>query len=114
MRPGRGSQILAAYRLGFNEGDATFEAIAPAWEVLDAARSPSKATAGYGAESQRLRSSARARTSAASSTPLRLREVIVEGNEALPLQKAGRPCVRVRPALHRYPVTCEDAIYANW
>ncbi|MFF4130726.1 hypothetical protein ACFY1B_04195 [Streptomyces mirabilis] len=29
MRPGRGSQVLAAHRLGVNEGNATFEAIAP-------------------------------------------------------------------------------------
>ncbi|MDX3761844.1 MULTISPECIES: hypothetical protein [Streptomyces] len=69
MRPGGGSQVLAAHRLGVNEGNATFEAIAPAREVLDAARSNSKATAGYWAGPQRLRSSAGARTSAASSTP---------------------------------------------
>ncbi|WP_330335323.1 GNAT family N-acetyltransferase [Streptomyces sp. NBC_00536] len=38
MRPEHAEQVLAIYRLGIAEGNATFETTAPAWEAFDAAK----------------------------------------------------------------------------
>ncbi|MFC8372140.1 GNAT family N-acetyltransferase [Streptomyces sp. NPDC057239] len=35
LRPEHAEQVLAIYRLGIDEGDATFETTAPTWEVFD-------------------------------------------------------------------------------
>lgn len=40
LRPEHAEQVLAIYRLGIDEGDATFETTAPAWDVFDAAKLP--------------------------------------------------------------------------
>ncbi|MFB7946114.1 GNAT family N-acetyltransferase [Kitasatospora phosalacinea] len=40
MLPEHAAQVLAIYRAGIEEGNATFETEAPAWEVFDAARLP--------------------------------------------------------------------------
>ncbi|MFJ5234417.1 GNAT family N-acetyltransferase [Kitasatospora sp. NPDC088391] len=40
MRPEHAAQVLAIYRAGIEEGNATFETEAPSWEVFDAARLP--------------------------------------------------------------------------
>ncbi|MFJ8629103.1 GNAT family N-acetyltransferase [Kitasatospora sp. NPDC093550] len=40
MGPEHAEQVLAIYRAGVEEGNATFETAAPAWEVFDAARLP--------------------------------------------------------------------------
>ncbi|MFH8724187.1 GNAT family N-acetyltransferase [Streptomyces termitum] len=40
MRPDHAEQVLAIYRRGIEEGDATFETTAPTWEEFDAARLP--------------------------------------------------------------------------
>ncbi|MFE7187560.1 GNAT family N-acetyltransferase [Streptomyces erythrochromogenes] len=40
MRPGHAEQVLAIYRLGIDEGNATFETTAPTWEAFDAAKLP--------------------------------------------------------------------------
>ncbi|MBL1086848.1 N-acetyltransferase [Streptomyces actinomycinicus] len=40
MRPEHAEQVLAIYRLGIDEGNATFEATAPAWEAFDSAKLP--------------------------------------------------------------------------
>ncbi|WP_371484259.1 N-acetyltransferase family protein [Kitasatospora sp. NBC_00315] len=38
MRPEHAEQVLAVYRAGIEEGNATFETTAPSWETFDAAR----------------------------------------------------------------------------
>lgn len=40
MRPEHAAQVLAVYRLGIDEGDATFETSAPTWAQFDAAKLP--------------------------------------------------------------------------
>ncbi|WP_435652392.1 N-acetyltransferase family protein [Kitasatospora purpeofusca] len=40
MGPEHAEQVLAIYRTGIEEGNATFETAAPAWEAFDAARLP--------------------------------------------------------------------------
>ncbi|GGR21401.1 GNAT family N-acetyltransferase [Streptomyces roseolus] len=40
MTAGHAEQVLAIYRSGIDEGDATFETAAPTWEVFDAGRLP--------------------------------------------------------------------------
>ncbi|GAA3956886.1 GNAT family N-acetyltransferase [Actinomadura viridis] len=40
MRPEHSGQVLEIYRLGIDDGDATFETAAPTWEAFDAARLP--------------------------------------------------------------------------
>ncbi|GAA1236037.1 GNAT family N-acetyltransferase [Kitasatospora nipponensis] len=40
MRPEHAEQVLAIYRHGIDEGDATFETVAPSWPVFDAAKLP--------------------------------------------------------------------------
>jgi L-amino acid N-acyltransferase YncA len=40
MLPRHAAQVLAIYRLGIDEGDATFETAVPTWEVFDASRLP--------------------------------------------------------------------------
>jgi L-amino acid N-acyltransferase YncA len=35
MRPEHAAHVLAIYQLGIDEGDATFETAAPAWEAFD-------------------------------------------------------------------------------
>lgn len=38
MEPAHAEQVLTIYQLGIDEGDATFETTAPAWEAFDTAR----------------------------------------------------------------------------
>ncbi|MGW4023550.1 N-acetyltransferase family protein [Streptomyces sp. NPDC005009] len=38
LRPEHAEQVLAIYRLGIDEGDATFETTAPTWETFDTAK----------------------------------------------------------------------------
>ncbi|MEO3752239.1 N-acetyltransferase family protein [Streptomyces sp. B6B3] len=38
MGPEHAAQVLAIYQRGIDEGDATFETVAPTWEAFDAAR----------------------------------------------------------------------------
>jgi L-amino acid N-acyltransferase YncA len=40
MRADHADQVLAIYQAGIDEGDATFETVAPAWSQFDAARLP--------------------------------------------------------------------------
>ncbi|MBO1414496.1 GNAT family N-acetyltransferase [Streptomyces sp. FH025] len=40
MGPEHAEQVLAIYRSGIEEGNATFETAAPTWEAFDAARLP--------------------------------------------------------------------------
>ena len=40
MLPEHAGQVLAIYRLGIDEGDATFETTAPTWDAFDAAKLP--------------------------------------------------------------------------
>jgi L-amino acid N-acyltransferase YncA len=40
MRPEHAEQVLAIYRLGIGEGDATFETSPPTWRRFDAAKLP--------------------------------------------------------------------------
>ncbi len=40
MRPQHAEEVLAIYRLGIEEGDATFETSAPTWEAFDTAKLP--------------------------------------------------------------------------
>ncbi|MFJ3337202.1 GNAT family N-acetyltransferase [Streptomyces sp. NPDC086766] len=40
MGPEHADEVLAIYRLGIEEGDATFETAPPTWEQFDAARLP--------------------------------------------------------------------------
>ncbi|MFD4152631.1 GNAT family N-acetyltransferase [Streptomyces hydrogenans] len=40
MTADHAEQVLAIYQAGIEEGDATFETTAPAWEVFDASRLP--------------------------------------------------------------------------
>ncbi|WP_317442954.1 N-acetyltransferase family protein [Streptomyces collinus] len=40
MESGHAAGVLAVYRLGINEGNATFETVAPGWEQFDAAKLP--------------------------------------------------------------------------
>ncbi|MFF5259653.1 GNAT family N-acetyltransferase [Actinomadura viridis] len=40
MGPEHAGQVLEIYRLGIDDGDATFETAAPSWEEFDAARLP--------------------------------------------------------------------------
>ncbi|MFI1714204.1 GNAT family N-acetyltransferase [Streptomyces litmocidini] len=40
MGPEHAEQVLAIYRLGIDEGNATFETTAPTWEAFDAAKLP--------------------------------------------------------------------------
>ncbi|MFH7594794.1 N-acetyltransferase family protein [Streptomyces racemochromogenes] len=40
LRPEHAEQVLAIYQLGIDEGDATFETGAPAWEAFDRAKLP--------------------------------------------------------------------------
>ncbi|MBV1949665.1 GNAT family N-acetyltransferase [Streptomyces sp. BV129] len=40
MGPEHAAQVLEIYRLGIDEGDATFETAAPTWDRFDAARLP--------------------------------------------------------------------------
>ncbi|MFF4169482.1 GNAT family N-acetyltransferase [Streptomyces sp. NPDC001744] len=40
LRPEHAEQVLAIYRLGINEGNATFETTAPTWQAFDAAKLP--------------------------------------------------------------------------
>ncbi|MGW2272904.1 N-acetyltransferase family protein [Streptomyces yangpuensis] len=40
MGPAHAGQVLAIYQLGIDEGDATFETTAPAWQPFDAAKLP--------------------------------------------------------------------------
>ncbi|MCX4757139.1 GNAT family N-acetyltransferase [Kitasatospora purpeofusca] len=40
MTPEHAAQVLAIYRAGIDEGNATFETTAPTWESFDAARLP--------------------------------------------------------------------------
>ncbi|MGW4271258.1 GNAT family N-acetyltransferase [Streptomyces similanensis] len=38
LEPEHARQVLAIYRAGIDEGNATFETVAPAWEAFDAAK----------------------------------------------------------------------------
>ncbi|MET9398787.1 N-acetyltransferase family protein [Kitasatospora sp. NPDC002965] len=40
MAPGHADEVLAIYRAGIEEGNATFETAAPSWEAFGAARLP--------------------------------------------------------------------------
>ncbi|MGQ5637799.1 MULTISPECIES: GNAT family N-acetyltransferase [unclassified Streptomyces] len=40
MQPEHAEQVLAIYQLGIDEGNATFETTAPAWEAFNAAKLP--------------------------------------------------------------------------
>ncbi|WP_329122702.1 GNAT family N-acetyltransferase [Streptomyces sp. NBC_01465] len=40
LRPEHAQQVLAIYQLGVDEGNATFETVAPDWERFDATRLP--------------------------------------------------------------------------
>ncbi|MGW4897111.1 N-acetyltransferase family protein [Kitasatospora sp. NPDC004240] len=40
MTPEHAEQVLAIYRSGIDEGNATFETVAPTWEAFDNARLP--------------------------------------------------------------------------
>ncbi|MFE7382126.1 GNAT family N-acetyltransferase [Streptomyces zhihengii] len=40
LRPEHAQQVLAIYRLGIDEGNATFETTAPTWETFDKAKLP--------------------------------------------------------------------------
>ncbi|MGW2540105.1 N-acetyltransferase family protein [Kitasatospora sp. NPDC001574] len=40
MAPGHADEVLAIYRAGIEEGNATFETAAPSWEAFGAARPP--------------------------------------------------------------------------
>lgn len=40
MLPEHADQVLAIYQAGIDEGDATFETVAPSWEVFDAEKLP--------------------------------------------------------------------------
>ncbi|WP_328959487.1 N-acetyltransferase family protein [Kitasatospora purpeofusca] len=40
MTPGHAEEVLAIYRAGIEEGNATFETAAPSWDAFDAARLP--------------------------------------------------------------------------
>ncbi|MFC5669029.1 GNAT family N-acetyltransferase [Streptomyces incanus] len=40
LRPEHAEQALAIYQLGIDEGNATFETIAPTWEAFDSAKLP--------------------------------------------------------------------------
>ncbi|MEU9795125.1 N-acetyltransferase family protein [Streptomyces sparsogenes] len=40
LRPEHAEQVLAIYRLGIDEGNATFETSAPTWEAFDMAKLP--------------------------------------------------------------------------
>lgn len=40
MLPEHADQVLAIYRLGIDEGNATFETTAPSWDAFDAAKLP--------------------------------------------------------------------------
>ncbi len=40
LEPEHAGQVLAIYQAGIDEGNATFETVAPAWEAFDAAKLP--------------------------------------------------------------------------
>ncbi|MFC8536569.1 GNAT family N-acetyltransferase [Streptomyces sp. NPDC057249] len=40
LTPEHAEQVLAVYQAGIDEGNATFETVAPAWEAFDAAKLP--------------------------------------------------------------------------
>ncbi|MGW2472659.1 N-acetyltransferase family protein [Streptomyces sp. NPDC001665] len=40
LEPEHARQVLAIYQAGIDEGNATFETVAPAWEAFDAAKLP--------------------------------------------------------------------------
>ncbi|WAZ27164.1 GNAT family N-acetyltransferase [Streptomyces cinnabarinus] len=40
MAPEHADAVLAIYQAGIDEGDATFETVAPGWEAFDTAKSP--------------------------------------------------------------------------
>ncbi|MFQ6849794.1 N-acetyltransferase family protein [Streptomyces sp. 35M1] len=40
LAPEHAGQVLAIYQAGIDEGNATFETVAPAWEAFDAAKLP--------------------------------------------------------------------------
>ncbi|OSP41185.1 N-acetyltransferase [Streptomyces sp. 13-12-16] len=40
LAPEHAGQVLAIYQVGVDEGNATFETVAPAWEAFDAAKLP--------------------------------------------------------------------------
>jgi phosphinothricin acetyltransferase len=40
MRPEHADRVLAIYQLGIDEGDATFETVAPTWDAFDRGRLP--------------------------------------------------------------------------
>ncbi|HEU5355413.1 MAG TPA: GNAT family N-acetyltransferase [Actinocrinis sp.] len=40
MTAGHGAEVLAIYQAGIDEGNATFETVAPGWAAFDAARLP--------------------------------------------------------------------------
>lgn len=40
MRPEHAEEVLATYQLGIDEGNATFETVAPDWERSDTAKLP--------------------------------------------------------------------------
>ncbi|MFD7613685.1 GNAT family N-acetyltransferase [Streptomyces sp. NPDC059828] len=54
MRPEHAAQVLAIYQLGIDEGDATFETTAPAWEAFDAAKLPDHRLVALGEGGQAL------------------------------------------------------------
>ncbi|MCD0484363.1 N-acetyltransferase family protein [Streptacidiphilus sp. ASG 303] len=54
MGPEHAEQVLAIYRAGIEEGNATFETAAPAWDAFDAARLPGHRHVALGAAGEVL------------------------------------------------------------
>ncbi|MFJ6381229.1 GNAT family N-acetyltransferase [Kitasatospora sp. NPDC092039] len=54
MGPEHAEQVLAVYRAGIEEGDATFETTVPTWEAFDAARLPEHRYVALGADGRVL------------------------------------------------------------
>jgi phosphinothricin acetyltransferase len=54
MRPEHAEQVLAIYRAGIEEGNATFETGAPSWAAFDAARLPAHRHVALGPDGQVL------------------------------------------------------------
>ncbi|MER7719247.1 N-acetyltransferase family protein [Streptomyces flaveolus] len=48
LAPEHAEQVLAIYQAGIDEGNATFETVAPAWEAFDAAKLPEHRFAALG------------------------------------------------------------------
>lgn len=54
MLPAHAADVLAIYQAGIDEGQATFETTAPAWEAFDAAKLPAHRHVALGADGRLL------------------------------------------------------------